>query len=221
MAIVKNKKITAYITFFVVCAVSFLVSAENIDPDNDDSQYAYGENIGWLNWEPGIGGGVDVYNDYLDGYIWAENIGWINVNPASYGGVENDGNGNLSGYAWGENVGWINFSPAYGGVTIDEHGNIEGWAWGENIGWIHLRAAIKCNVDQTGATQMTLNWNSMTGGIYDLYSTSDLVSWTLEQSDVASGGATTNWVDNAATGNRKFYRIRQTSPASYGVKTSW
>ena len=31
--------------------------AENIDADNDDSQYAYGENVGWLNFEPGGNGG--------------------------------------------------------------------------------------------------------------------------------------------------------------------
>ncbi|MDY6950446.1 MAG: hypothetical protein SWE60_02960, partial [Thermodesulfobacteriota bacterium] len=35
---------------------------ENIDPDNDDSQYAWGENVGWINLEPeGDGGpGVEV-----------------------------------------------------------------------------------------------------------------------------------------------------------------
>ena len=31
--------------------------AENIDADNDDSQYAYGENVGCLNFEPGGNGG--------------------------------------------------------------------------------------------------------------------------------------------------------------------
>ena len=26
-----------------------LATAENIDPDNDNSQYAWGENVGWIN----------------------------------------------------------------------------------------------------------------------------------------------------------------------------
>lgn len=117
------------------------VCAENIDPDNDDSQYAYGENVGWLNFEPGSNGGsgAEVTNSAVTGYVWAENIGWINLSPVSYGGVANDGNGNLSGYAWGENVGWINFAPTGGGVTIGSDGIFDGWAWGENIGWIHLK----------------------------------------------------------------------------------
>lgn len=116
-------------------------AAENIDPEDDGSQYAYGENVGWLNAEPsGDGGpGVEVRDLELTGYIWGENIGWINLSPTNNGGVSNDGIGNLSGYAWGENVGWINFNPTGGRVTIDADGNFDGWAWGENIGWIHFQ----------------------------------------------------------------------------------
>jgi len=28
--------------------------AENIDPNEDGSQYAYGENVGWVNFEPDL-----------------------------------------------------------------------------------------------------------------------------------------------------------------------
>ena len=133
---------TPLLPFFalVILLCCSVVHAENIDPNDDDSQYAYGENVGWLNAEPlgDSGPGVEVGCFELTGYIWAENIGWINLNPISYGGVSNNGNGHLSGYAWGENVGWINFNPANGGVTIDSNGDFDGWAWGENIGWIHL-----------------------------------------------------------------------------------
>ena len=130
--------------------------AENVDPQNNGSQYAYGENVGWINAEPsGDGGpGVTVSDTALSGYLWGENIGWINLNcsnnatcgTVSYG-VTNDGNGNLSGYAWGENIGWISFScnnnpstcatTGNYGVTIDVNtGDFHGYAWGENIGWI-------------------------------------------------------------------------------------
>lgn len=120
------------------CLLTTVGWAENIDPDNNGSQYAYGENVGWFNFQPDQGPGVHASSSRLTGYLWQENVGWINLSPASYGGVNNDGNGNLSGYAWGENIGWINFAPNYGGVSIDENGDFQGWAWGENIGWIHL-----------------------------------------------------------------------------------
>lgn len=60
-------------------------SAENIDPNDDGSQYAYGENVGWLNFEPSKGLGVTVTETELTGYVWAENVGWINFNPTVTG----------------------------------------------------------------------------------------------------------------------------------------
>ena len=119
---------------------------ENIDPYEDDSQYAYGANIGWLNFEPNEGPGVTVTETELSGYVWGAQIGWINLDP-NFGGVVNDGTGRLSGHAWGENVGWINFDPNVPddpnryGVTIDELGEFAGWAWGQNIGWINFNSA--------------------------------------------------------------------------------
>jgi hypothetical protein len=135
-----NRGILEVIAVCVLLCCSNL-PAENIDPYRDDSQYAYGENVGWLNFEPGAGDGVHVTSDGLSGFVWAENIGWINLSPESYGGVFNDGHDNLSGFAWAENAGWINFSPQYGGVTIDKRGYFSGWAWGENIGWINFNSA--------------------------------------------------------------------------------
>jgi hypothetical protein len=137
--LLKQTTVLLLSTIIVLCA--FGAHAENIDPDNDGSQYAWGENVGWLNLEPGGdgGAGVEVSSAGLAGYIWGENIGWINVSPA-LGGVVNDGNGTLSGYAWGENVGWINFNPSGGGVYIDACGDFNGYAWGENIGWISFRS---------------------------------------------------------------------------------
>jgi hypothetical protein len=151
MTIMKNRLLTQTltaifsVTLLLFCNAGF---AENIDPYDDDSQYAYGENVGWFNAEPGGDGGegIEVEDSKLTGYTWAENIGWVILsceNTSSCGtvdyGVTNDGNGNLSGYGWCENVGWINFAPTGGGVTIDANGDFNGWAWGENIGWVHLQ----------------------------------------------------------------------------------
>ncbi len=105
------------IIILVLTSVAF---AENIDPYEDDSQYAYGENVGWLNFEPNIPGpnvGATVSDSNLTGFIWAENVGWLNFDP-NVPGDSND----------------------YG-VTIDSDGDFDGWAWGENIGWIHFQAA--------------------------------------------------------------------------------
>jgi len=130
----------------MIIVASSLSFAENIDPTNDNSQYAWAENIGWVNAEPnGDGGnGIQVGDSELSGWMWGENTGWISLScknrlscaTTDYG-VLNDGNGVLSGHAWAENVGWINFAPSTSGVTIDPAtGEFNGYAWGENVGWI-------------------------------------------------------------------------------------
>lgn len=153
-----NDRFLRQIMFSLVFGVisCSIVYGENIDPNNDASQYAWGENVGWLNAEPlGDGGpGVQVEEIKLTGYIWAENIGWISLsceNTSSCARVDyavtNDSAGLLSGYAWGENVGWLNFDPNVPGdpnrygVNIDSEGNFSGWSWGQNIGWVHFQSA--------------------------------------------------------------------------------
>ncbi len=122
--------------------------AENVDPDNDDSQHAWAENVGWISVEPANCGGCGVQVDdfALSGWAWAENFGWISLsclNTSSCGsvgyGVTNDGAGQLGGMAWAENAGWINFAPTTSTASVSPAtGEFEGYAWSENVGWISL-----------------------------------------------------------------------------------
>lgn len=144
----------ALAALFGAIAAAAAAFAENVDPGDVEAQYAWGENVGWINAEPNghAGPGVQVSGAGVTGYMWGENIGWISMSclnratcaTADYG-VKNDGLGKLTGYAWGENVGWISFAcdntgdcvaNPYG-VTIDAATGVwSGYAWGENIGWM-------------------------------------------------------------------------------------
>ncbi|MFC1813352.1 MopE-related protein [Thermodesulfobacteriota bacterium] len=159
------------------------VYAENIDPDNDDSQYAWGENVGWLNLEPDAEGdpGVQVGGDELTGYIWHKNIGWISLSCTNTNFCEevdykviNDGVGNLSGYAWSKNAGWISFScentgtciTASYGVFIDPAtGVFSGYAWSKNVGWISFSCE---NTDTCGTVDFGVKtaWRDSDGDGY-------------------------------------------------------
>jgi len=156
------KKLTSAV-IALLAAVLFCGTAHagNIDATN---KYAWGTNIGWLNFSPSHGGGVSVYDDHLEGYVWNENIGWISLGTFTAGtahtyansasaadyGVNNNGSGLLSGYGWSTNAGWVNFKPTHGGVTIGAGGSFDGYAWAENIGWIHFKnAAPAYNVVMT------------------------------------------------------------------------
>ena len=187
-------------------SASGAVLAENIDPGNNGSKYAWSENLGWLNARPlGPGGpGIQVSNAGLTGWMWSENAGWISLSCASpvaclISGyrVGNDGCGNLSGRAWSENLGWIDFAPANCGgdptcgVKISPTtGIFTGRAWSENTGWITFSA--------TGPTayQVVTSWRptapSGSPPLTAAPSGSDLVlSWSLPGAatyDVIRGG---------------------------------
>jgi hypothetical protein len=147
------RKVITYITYPVLVAMLvFSLVGVAFAAASNTSGYAWGTNVGWINFNP-THGGVTVYDDHLEGCAWGENIGWIRLGTYEGGGshtyantaadnygVNRDANGNLSGYAWGTNVGWINFNPTHSQVTIDyANGSFDGYAWGENIGWIHFK----------------------------------------------------------------------------------
>lgn len=165
--------------------------AENINPLNDGSKYAWAENLGWINAQPGGPGGqgVQVSDSGLTGWAWSENAGWISLSctnrscaGGSYG-VTNDGCGALTGYAWSENAGWINFAPTGAGVAIDPTtGIFSGRAWSENAGWIsfsstgpnpyHVATAWRrtpptgapgLTLSKAGGSDMLLTWTALPG----------------------------------------------------------
>jgi hypothetical protein len=126
-------------------------AATTIDPVN---KYAYGSNIGWMDWSGGDGetaSGVVIGAYVCSGYIYSANVGWINLGNGSPTngiyyqnlstndfGVNQDGLGNLRGYAYRANIGWVNFestgAPAVNMVT----GAMSGYVWSANCGWISL-----------------------------------------------------------------------------------
>jgi uncharacterized membrane protein len=135
------------LALLITLLVYTVVYAANI---SSTDKWAWGSNVGWINFNPSHGGGVTVYENHLEGYAWGENIGWIRLGSDGGGddsyylnttkdnyGVNRDASDDLSGYAWGTNIGWINFNPTHGGVTVYAD-HLEGYIWGENVGWIRL-----------------------------------------------------------------------------------
>ena len=145
------KKIAA---FLLVALASAVHAASTI---NSTNAYAWGANIGWLNWRPSAESGVNIGRYICSGYIYGANVGWINLgngNPANHiqyannsatdFGINftldpnNPGHGLLRGYAYGANIGWINFEATGNPYVILSNGQLRGYVYGANIGWINL-----------------------------------------------------------------------------------
>jgi Bacterial TSP3 repeat len=132
--------------------ISTCFAASTIDAAN---KYAWGANIGWLDWRGDTNNGAVIGEYVCSGYIYSANVGWINLGSgmptngiyyqnlsASDFGVNQDGLGNLRGLAYGVNIGWINFENT-GAPRVDLFtGKMKGNAWSANCGWISLSNAF-------------------------------------------------------------------------------
>ncbi len=125
---------TGVILSLLYCVIPIMTFASTSDGtlNPEDSNVAWSENIGWINFHTHQGN-VRITDDGMTGYAWSDSYGWINLAPTQ-SGIRNDGEGHLSGSAWGENIGWINFS----GITIDERGVFHGRSSGEIVGTVNF-----------------------------------------------------------------------------------
>jgi len=139
-------------------------AATTIDGVN---KYAWGANIGWLDWRGDTNSGAVIGEYVCSGYLYAANVGWINLgsgapankiqyqnNSAADFGINHDSLGNLRGYAWGANIGWLNFETN-GAPKVDLFtGRMSGYVWSANCGWISLSnsaASVQTATIQKGA----------------------------------------------------------------------
>jgi hypothetical protein len=139
-------------SFLLLASSSFVRAATTIDSAN---RYAYGANVGWMDWVADTNNGAVIGEYVCSGNIYSANVGWIALGSgtptngiyyqnlsANDFGVNQDGLGNLRGYAWGANIGWINFEST-GAPRVDlGTGNLSGYAWSANCGWISLSNAV-------------------------------------------------------------------------------
>jgi len=159
----ERKLLTIFILLGLFGLVTF-VSASITDGIIDSTySWAWGENIGWLNFGWGCPHcNVHITDSAITGYVWNENYGWINLNP-SFGGVKNNAEGTLSGYAWGESTGWINFS----GVTINSSGVFGGTASGDITGTISF-TCNNCGVTTDWRPASTRGGGGLPSGAYSV-----------------------------------------------------
>ena len=128
---------------------------------NTVNRFAYGANLGWMDWRGDVANGAVIGAFVCSGHIYAANVGWISLgdgtpangvryanNSGADFGVNHDGAGNLTGRAYGANIGWLTFTnrasdgSIYGGPTVNLiNGRLSGFVWSANCGWISLSTA--------------------------------------------------------------------------------
>jgi hypothetical protein len=149
----KTTLVAVVSSFFIFHSAFTARAGTTIDAAN---RYAWGANLGWMDWRGDTNNGAVIGEYVCSGYIYSANVGWINLgsgspanqiqyqnNSAADFGVNNDGLGNLSGYAWGANIGWITFEQLSGKPKVNLlNGQMSGYVWSANCGWISLSNAV-------------------------------------------------------------------------------
>jgi len=149
----KTTLVAVVSSFFIFHSAFTASAATTIDAAN---RYAWGGNIGWMDWRGDTNNGAVIGEYVCSGYIYSANVGWINLgsgspanqiqyqnNSATDFGVNQDGLGNLTGYAWGANIGWITFEQLSGKPRVNLlNGQMSGYVWSANCGWISLSNAV-------------------------------------------------------------------------------
>ena len=138
-----------------------------IDPYSAGNQYAWSNNIGWINFAPTDGStppkylGLRITDKAVIGYAWSQNYGWIYFGPTPYISVVNDGFGHLSGSAWGQDAGWIDFT----GVSIDTNtGIFSGEATGDIVGTLNFNTTgfNACSPTDSTECEVETDWRPQT-----------------------------------------------------------
>lgn len=144
-----------------VAMVAWGASVQAASTINAVNRFAYGANLGWIDWRGDVASGAVIGAFACSGNIYAANVGWISLgdgtpangiryanNTAADTGVNHDGTGNLNGYAYGANIGWLTFTNRaadgsfYDGPKVDLlSGRLSGFVWSANCGWISLNTA--------------------------------------------------------------------------------
>jgi hypothetical protein len=127
----------------IICAIFLaLTDARGGSTINNTNAFAYGANIGWLNWHgSGVGQppgtyGVNIDEYIVQGWIYGANVGWISM-------CRKDGSNPPNDLLPANNIQYSNTGSDYGiNYTLDPStpgvAYLRGFAYGANIGWINF-----------------------------------------------------------------------------------
>lgn len=132
----------------------------------------------------------------VSGYAWSENIGWIHFNPPLGGVFLDDVTGNFSGYAWSENIGWVDFGPTSGYPAAPNYGAKMDLATGFITGWAKAVAGGSSGsggwdgwINMNGSSpNYGVISNLITGDFSGWAWASDVVGWISFSGDTAGAG---------------------------------
>lgn len=198
--------------------------------------YAYGANIGWINFEPQGNPRVSLFTGALSGYAYSANCGWINLNTLDSGpsptlhyvqtdhilkGSDTNNGGNGIADAWERLYfggllapGQENSSPNGNGMTVaqDYNDGVDPHAENSNL-------RVTTYSTNSNGTNSSLTFTSTTARLYQVESNPDLAvpnNWspdpTFGTPFAPDSGFVTTKNLTAASAVKRYYRVKTMRP---------
>lgn len=192
----------------------------NLDESGNFSGFAYGGNVGWINFEHGESGyepQIDMTTGALSGYVYGANIGWISLSNsqafAQTDYLESGPDGTVSGVpaAWEAMMG-----STLDGMTDQEIRQY--YAWGSNPTTPNGVRITFIAPTTSGPDGARVTWGTRAIRQYQLEMSPDLLddsAWEEAGFGILNGvnGAITRSVPYEESTNR-FFRVRPIVPLS-------
>ncbi len=185
--------------------------------------FAYGANIGWINFESTGNPRLRFSDGHLDGYAYSANCGWINLGNGAFTlstdsvtpGIDTDGDGMADAFEF----------QFFGGLTMNATTDTDGDGMSDLQEYLEGtsptnpgdRLRITVFSTNPGGTNSLLTWTSNASRLYQIEVNPDLLPnhWTNDPSFgilTPDMGATTSRTVTAAASSRRFHRVRAIRP---------
>ncbi len=184
--------------------------------------FAYGANIGWINFESTGKPEVSLAIGRLSGFAYSANCGWINLGDATafvqtdtiQPGADSDGDGIADAFEF------IYTNPdtlAVFTATSDRDGDDESDRdeYLANTNPLDPSSALKITAFDAAPKSFSLTWTSTATRRYRIESTTDLTAptWSLTLDDILpAAGATTTRGGSTTTSPQRFFRVQAFLP---------
>ncbi len=187
--------------------------------------YAYGANIGWINFEATGNPRLSLFTGTFSGYAYSANCGWINLNDSLgkvqtdhvAAGVDSDSDGIADAFEL-QYFGNLTSASAFTDTDGDGVSDRDEYLEGTNPTIAGDKLRITSFATNAAGTASPLTWTSTPARLYIIETKPDLLAltWSLDPTFGApfapDAGTVTTRTANAATAAKRFYRIRAIRP---------
>ena len=183
--------------------------------------FAYGANIGWINFEFMGNPELSLETGRLSGYAWSANCGWINLGDATFAvqtntiipGVDSDGDGIADAFEFQyTNPDTLAFFTATSDRDGDGASDAEEYASGTNP--LDANSRLRITAFNASSPGFSLTWTSSPTRRYRIETKTDLLApaWTLALDNILPDGITTTRGGATPASSQRFFRVQAFLP---------